>query len=70
MAIRMIKYDFNLAMSASFSYENTNEYVLEFPKSVVIYPAPNSKIPDSLTCHLIFPDGSTHDYKVSTLKIQ
>ena len=37
---------------------------------MVIYPAPNDNIPDELTCHLVFADGSTHDYKVPTVKVQ
>ena len=36
----------------------------------MIYPAPNDNIPDELTCHLVFADGSTHDYKVPTVKVQ
>ena len=70
MSIRMIKYDFHLALSNSTTKADGKSFTIEFPKSVVIYPAVNNSIPDELTCHLIFPDGSTHDYKVPTVKIQ
>lgn len=68
MAIRMVKYDFHLGLSTRFS--NLDDNTITFPKSVVIYPSPNRSIPDELTCKLIFPDGSTHQYKVPTVKIQ
>ena len=68
MAIRMVKYDFHLGLSTRFS--NLDDNTITFPKSVVIYPSPNKNIPDELTCKLIFPDGSTHQYKVPTVKIQ
>ncbi len=68
MAIRMVKYDFHLGLSTS-NFEGNNNTIV-FPNSVVIYPAPNESLPDSLTCHLVFPDGSSHDHKVPTVKIQ
>ena len=68
MAIRMVKYDFHLGLSQRSSKLEPN--TISFPKSVVIYPAPNDNIPDELTCKLLFPDGSTHHYKVPTVKIQ
>lgn len=46
------------------------EYTIEFPYSAVIYPDSNSKIPDELLCHILFSDGTSHDYKVPTVKIQ
>ena len=68
MSIRMMKYDFHIGLSTSNFDEDSNTIV--FPKSCVIYPAPNDSIPDTLTCHLAFPDGSKHDYTVPTLKVQ
>ena len=69
MSIRMIKYDFHLGLSARILFDS-EENTIVFPKSVVIYPSPDDNIPDELVCHLLFPDGSRHDYKVPTLRIQ
>ena len=68
MSIRMVKYDFHLGLFTSLHTEKPNTLV--FPRSVVIYHAPNDNIPDELTCHLVFADGSTHDYKGPTVKVQ
>ena len=70
MSIRMIRYDFHIALSNSVSQEDNGTFTIEFPKSVVIYPAPNRNIPDKLTCNIKFPDGSMHRYEVPTLKVQ
>ena len=69
MVIRMVEYDFHIALQHG-KYEKNGMYTIEFPNSVVIYPALNKKIPDQLACRLLFPDGSSHIYKVPTVKIQ
>lgn len=69
MSIRMIKYDFHLGLSARSS-RDLDDNTIVFPKSVVIYPSPEENIPDELVCHLLFPDGTCHDYTVPTVKVQ
>ena len=69
MVIRMMQYDFHLALSNSVTEMSPYEFSLEFPKSAVIYLEPNSEIPDQHVCHIIFPDGSKHDYVVPTIKV-
>ncbi len=69
MAIRMIRYDFHLALSNSVTEIGPNEYLIEFPKSVVLYMEPNSNIPDKLICHVKYADGNIHDYTIPTLKL-
>ena len=70
MAIRMIKYDFHLALISGLDHYGNNEYSIDFPRSVVIYPAPNKNMPDELICHLRFPDGNVYNYKIPTVKVQ
>ncbi len=41
-----------------------------FPRSAVIYPEKNRRIPDVLRCRIIFQDGSEHIYQVPTVRIQ
>lgn len=69
MVIRMVEYDFHIALQHG-KYEKDGMYTIEFPNSVVLYPALNKKIPEQLSCRLLFPDGSDHIYKVPTVKIQ
>ncbi len=69
MAIRMIRYDFHLALSNSVTEIGPNEYLIEFPKSVVLYMEPNSNIPDKLICHVKYADGNIHNYTIPTLKL-
>ena len=44
--------------------------ILRFPRSVVLYPEKNGKIPDRLCCRIIFQDDSEHTYQVPTVKMQ
>ncbi len=71
MVIRMVAYDFHFAvLHDTTRNEDTGEYILHFPHSVVIYPEKNSTVPHRLRCQLIFPDGSHHVYQIPTLRIQ
>lgn len=71
MTIRMVSYDMHFAMQHCRSKdEETNEMILHFPKSVVIYPDNNKNIPDKLICRIYFPDNSEHIYKIPTVRIQ
>ncbi len=69
MAIRMFEYDVHAALSFRQDLENS-PYLLEFPKSAVLFLQDTDKIPKYLTCMLKFQDDSTHEYRVPTVAVQ
>ena len=71
MVIRMLSYDLHFAMQYCAGEDTTNgEMILHFPRSVVLYPEKNSRIPDHLRCRIIFQDNSEHLYQIPTVKMQ
>ena len=71
MVIRMLSYDLHFAMQhCETEQDATGEMILHFPRSVVLYPEKNGKIPDRLRCRIIFQDDSEHTYQVPTVKMQ
>ena len=71
MVIRMVAYDLHFAMQHTTSGEqNLDGLVMRFPRSAVIYPEKNNRIPDVLRCRIIFQDGSEHIYQIPTVRIQ
>ncbi len=71
MVIRMFAYDFHFAMQHTISEDwKQGGLVMRFPRSTVIYPEMNSKLPDVLRCRIIFQDDSEHIYQIPTVKIQ
>lgn len=71
MVIRMIAYDLHFAMQHTTSEDQGNGgFVMRFPRSTVIYPAKNSRLPEFLQCRVIFQDGSEHIYQIPTVRIQ
>ena len=71
MVIRMLSYDLHFAMQhCETEQDAAGEMILRFPRSVVLYPEKNRKIPDRLRCRIIFQDGSEHTYQVPTVKMQ
>ena len=71
MVIRMLSYDLHFAMQhCEAEQDATGEMILHFPRSVVLYPEKNGKIPDRLCCRIIFQDDSEHTYQVPTVKMQ
>ena len=71
MVIRMLSYDLHFAMQhCEAEQDATGEMILHFPRSVVLYPEKNGKIPDRLRCRIIFQDDSEHTYQVPTVKMQ
>ena len=71
MVIRMLSYDLHFAMQhCETEQDATGEMILRFPRSVVLYPEKNGKIPDRLRCRIIFQDDSEHTYQVPTVKMQ
>ena len=68
MEIRMIEYDFHVALS---NWEREEDRaVLRFPESAVLFLRHNSKSPDKLKVKLIMPDGSSANYTVPVVKVQ
>ena len=65
----MLEYDLHAALAFRSDTKNT-QLVLEFPKSAVLFLQGTTKIPDYLDCQLKFQDGSTHAYRVPTVKVQ
>ena len=71
MVIRMVAYDLHFAIQHTTSGEqNLDGLVMRFPRSAVIYPEKNNRIPDVLRCRIIFQDGSEHIYQIPTVRIQ
>ena len=71
MVIRMLSYDLHFAMQhCETEQDAAGEMILRFPRSVVLYPEKNGKIPDRLCCRIIFQDDSEHTYQVPTVKMQ
>ena len=68
MAIRMIEYDFAIAIESA--QKINRRYRIEFPRSCVIYLRSNKNTPDSLEVEVIFPDGKMHLYKIPTVKME
>jgi len=56
MAIRMIEYDFLIALK--HAKRNGYEYTLDYPHSCVVYLRYGEGTPDYLTVHVRFPNGS------------
>jgi len=67
MAIRMIEYDFLIALK--HAKRNGYEYVLDYPDSCVLYLRYNEGTPDHLTVHVRFPNGSITDYRTPIIKV-
>ena len=68
MAIRMIEYDFAVAIENA--QKINRRYRIEFPRSCVIYLRSNKNTPDSLEVEVIFPDGKMHLYEIPTVKME
>jgi hypothetical protein len=68
MAIRMIEYDFAIAIENA--QKINRRYRIEFPRSCVIYLRSNKNTPDSLEVEVIFPDGKMHLYEIPTVKME
>ena len=69
ITIRMLEYDLHAALAFRTDTQKT-QLTLEFPKSAVLFLQGTRKIPDYLNCQLVFQDGSTHEYRVPTVKVQ
>lgn len=71
MVVRMISYDLHYSIEHCMSKDGiTDEIILRFPHSVVLYPAQNSNLPDGLRCRIIFQDDSEHIYHIPAVRMQ
>lgn len=71
MVIRMISYDLHYAIEHCTSKDaRTDEIIIRFPHSMVLYPDQNSRLPESLQCRVIFQDNSEHIYRIPAIRIQ
>lgn len=68
MAIRMIEYDFAIAIENA--QKRGRRYRIEFPRSCVIYLRSNKNTPDALEVEVVFPDGKVHLYQIPTIKLE
>ena len=68
MAIRMIEYDFAIALDSARKYGR--RYRMEFPKSCVLYLRSGKNTPDFLKVEVVFPDGKIQGFLKNTLKFQ
>lgn len=66
MAIRMIEYDFLIAIK--HAEKDEMEYTINYPHSCVIYLRHKETTPDLLTVHVNFPYGNAISYKTPIIK--
>lgn len=67
MSIRMMEYDFHIALNTG---RKEDMMVLRFPESTVLYLRHNSNTPDHLQVKLILPGGQEAVYQIETVKVQ
>jgi hypothetical protein len=69
MVIRMFTYDIEQALERRrLEGDKGDKIVLQLAKSIVIHFEKSDTIPDEYTLEIVFPDGSTHEYKVGVMK--
>ena len=68
MAVRMIEYDFLIALK--HAEKNGFEYSINYPESCVLHLRHTQSTPDFLTVHIHFPGGKSVDYKTPIIKAQ
>ncbi|MDO4482847.1 MAG: hypothetical protein Q4C14_09070 [Bacillota bacterium] len=67
MAVRMIEYDFYIAVENS--ERNGRRYRIEFPRSCVLFLRSSVNTPDYLEAEVVFADETTHLYRIPTVKM-
>ena len=68
MVVRMIEYDFSIALESALSAGKP--YEMDFPASCVLFLRHTSNTPDVLSMRVNLPDGESFDYKVKVVKAQ
>ena len=67
MAIRMVEYDFEIALESGWRIGR--KYHIEFPKSCVVYLRHGKNTPDVLEVEMVLPDGKVCEYRIPVLKM-
>ena len=68
MAIRMIEYDFSIAVENT--HKQGRRYRMDFPKSCVLYLRSGNNTPDFLEVELVLPDENTVLYRIPAIKLE
>lgn len=68
MAIRMIEYDFSIAIENA--QKQGRKYRVDFPKSCVLYLRSGNNTPDFLEVEMAFSDETVVLYRVPTIKLE
>lgn len=68
MAIRMIEYDFSIAVENA--HKQGRRYRMDFPKSCVLYLRSGNNTPDFLGVEMALADGNIVLYQISTIKLE
>lgn len=69
MAVRMLEYDFYTAMR-NVKKDEKGEYIIEFPKSAVLYLRHNKNTPDEMSVKVKVSNELSFDYKTPIIKAQ
>ncbi|MDR2527873.1 MAG: hypothetical protein LBD04_02495 [Synergistaceae bacterium] len=68
IVVRVFEYGYAEAIRTKTTSYGGQEISLKFPDARIIYWESTGRAPDVVMLSLLFPDGSSHDYKVKTLK--
>ena len=68
MAIRMIEYDFSIAVENA--HKQGRRYRMDFPRSCVLYLRSGNNTPDFLGVEMALADGNIVLYQLSTIKLE
>lgn len=68
MIIRMIEYDFSIALGNV--RKRAGKYVMEFPRSCILYLRHTKNTKDMEEMEILLPEGGCFTYKVPVVKVQ
>lgn len=68
MAIRMIEYDFSIAVENA--HKQGRRYRMDFPRSCVLYLRSGNNTPDFLEVEMALSDENTVLYRIPTIKLE
>ena len=68
MVVRMIEYDFAIALEKALS--TGAPYEMDFPESCVLFLRHTSSTPDTLAIKVNLPNGNSFDYETKVVKAQ
>ena len=68
MAIRMIEYDFSIAVENA--HKQGRRYRMDFPRSCVLYLRSGNNTPDFLEVEMALADGNIVLYQIPTIKLE